>query len=164
MLETTPNGAEPGRAGGPPSLRVLAQYLKDHSFENPRAPASFREGDAAPGIEVNVDVNARGFGDNQYEVELSVAARARRGEDVVFMVETTYAGVFEIANVPEPQIEPILLIECPRLLFPFARQIVAETTASGNFPPVMLDPIDFLGIYQRNLAARNGAAPAALNA
>lgn len=164
MSETTPNGAEPGRAGGPPSLRVLAQYLKDHSFENPRAPASFREGDAAPGIEVNVDVNARGFGDNQYEVELSVAARARRGEDVVFMVETTYAGVFEIANVPEPQIEPILLIECPRLLFPFARQIVAETTASGNFPPVMLDPIDFLGIYQRNLAARNGAAPAALNA
>ena len=164
MSETTPNGAEPGRAGAPPSLRVLAQYLKDHSFENPRAPASFREGDAAPGIEVNVDVNARGFGDNQYEVELSVAARARRGEDVVFMVETTYAGVFEIANVPEPQIEPILLIECPRLLFPFARQIVAETTASGNFPPVMLDPIDFLGIYQRNLAARNGAAPAALNA
>ncbi|MGE0181644.1 MAG: protein-export chaperone SecB [Parvularculaceae bacterium] len=164
MSETTPNGAEPGQANGQPSLRVLAQYLKDHSFENPRAPASFREGDSAPGIEVNVDVNARGFGGDQYEVELSVSVRARRAEDVVFLVETTYAGVFEIANVPEAQIEPILLIECPRLLFPFARQIVAETTSAGNFPPVMLDPIDFMGIYQRNMAARAEQDQAAQNA
>lgn len=164
MSETTPNGAAPVQTNAQPGMRVLAQYLKDHSFENPRAPASFRESDAAPGIEVNVDVNARGFGANQYEVELSVSARARRGEDIVFVVETTYAGVFEITNIPETQIEPILLIECPRLLFPFARQIVAETTSSGNFPPVMLDPIDFLGIYQRNLVARSKEAPAALNA
>jgi len=164
MSESTPNGAAPERAGGQPSLRVLAQYLKDHSFENPRAPASFREGDGAPAIEVNVDVNARGFGDNQFEVELSVSVRANRPENVVFVIETTYAGVFEITGVPDDQIEPILLIECPRLLFPFARQIVAETTSAGNFPPVMLDPIDFLGIYQRNLAARAGEAQAAQNA
>lgn len=161
MSETTTNGATP--ASNQPSLKVLAQYLKDHSFENPRAPASFRDAGGAPGIEVNVDVNARGIGQNQYEVELSVSARARRGQDVVFVVETAYAGVFEILNVPEAQIEPILLIECPRLLFPFARQIVADTTSAGNFPPVMLDPIDFMGIYQRNLAARAGAEPAPLN-
>jgi preprotein translocase subunit SecB len=164
MSETTPNGAAPNASTQPPSLRVLAQYLKDHSFENPRAPASFRDAGGAPTIEVNVDVNARGLGSDQFEVELSVSARARRGQEVVFQVETTYAGVFEILGVPEPQIEPILLIECPRLLFPFARQIVAETTNSGNYPPVMLDPIDFLGIYQRNLAARAEAGPAALNA
>ena len=147
-----------------PGLRVLAQYLKDHSFENPRAPMSFRDGGTAPGIEVNVDVNARGLGAGQFEVELAVAARARRGQDIVFVVETTYAGVFEIVNVSENQVEPILLIECPRLLFPFARQIVAETTSAGNFPPVMLDPIDFMMIYQRNLAARGGASPQAMNA
>lgn len=165
MSETTSNGAGTGQQAGQPSLRVLAQYLKDHSFENPRAPASFRDqAGGAPTIEVNVDVNARGLGASQFEVELSVSARARRTQEVVFVVETTYAGVFEIANVPEAQIEPILLIECPRLLFPFARQIVAETTNSGNFPPVMLDPIDFLGIYQRNLAARGEGEPAALDA
>lgn len=162
MSETTPNGAAP--EANAPSLRVLAQYLKDHSFENPRAPASFRDAAGAPGIEVNVDVNARGLGSNQFEVELSVSARAQRAHEVVFVVETTYAGVFEITNIPESQIEPVLLIECPRLLFPFARQIVAETTSAGNFPPVMLDPIDFLGIYQRNLAARAGAEPAPLSA
>lgn len=168
MSETAPNGSDGPQDGAPeagsPGLRVLAQYLKDHSFENPRAPMSFRDNGAAPGIEVNVDVNARGLGGGQYEVELAVSARARRAQDVVFVVETTYAGVFEIVNVPENQIEPILLIECPRLLFPFARQIVAETTTSGNFPPVMLDPIDFLMIYQRNVAARAGAAPQAMNA
>ncbi len=169
MSHTTPNGAAPEQDGEltasrQPGLRVLAQYLKDHSFENPRAPASFREGDGTPAIEVSVDVNARSLGGAQFEVELSVSARARRAEDVVFVVETTYAGVFEITNVPESQIEPILLIECPRLLFPFARQIVADTTNAGNYPPVMLDPIDFLGIYQRNLAARTNETPAALNA
>lgn len=164
MSETTPNGAAPDQQANQPGLRVLAQYLKDHSFENPRAPASFRDVGGAPGIEVNVDVNARALGANQFEVELAVSARASRAQEVVFVVETTYAGVFEITNIPDSQIEPVLLIECPRLLFPFARQIVAETTSSGNFPPVMLDPIDFLGIYQRNLAARANGAPASLNA
>ena len=163
MSETGGNGAASTQPTAQPGLRVLAQYLKDQSFENPKAPASFREGEA-PAIEVNVDVNARSFGGEQYEVELSVSAKARRGQDVIFVVETTYAGVFELANVPEAQIEPILLIECPRLLFPFARQIVAETTSNGNFPPVMLDPIDFLGIYQRNLAARANQPVAQPNA
>ena len=164
MSETAENGATPPQNSGQPSLRVLAQYLKDQSFENPRAPASFRDSDTAPGIEVNVDVNARSFGGDQFEVELSVSARARKGQDVVFVVETTYAGVFEVSNVPESQVEPILLIECPRLLFPFARQIVADTTSAGNFPPVMLDPIDFLGIYQRNLAARAAQGQQTANA
>ncbi len=158
MSETPQNGDLNNGAGAsadaPPSLRVLAQYLKDLSFESPRAPACFSDNTTAPGIEVNVDVNARGVNPNQFEVELAISAKASRENEPVFVVETSYAGVFEIMNVPENQIEPILLIECPRLLFPFARQIVAETTTSGNFPPVMLDPIDFLSIYQRNQVAR----------
>jgi preprotein translocase subunit SecB len=155
------DGGAPNGAAGAPSLRVLAQYLKDLSFENPRAPASFRDAAQAPNIEVNVDVNARGLGPNQYEVELAISARARRSQDVVFMVETTYAGLFEILNVPNEHLEPIMLVECPRLLFPFARQIIAETSTAGNFPPLMLDPIDFLSIYQRRAAQTAGeAAPA----
>ena len=158
-MSETSNGAAAGAAAeSGPSMRVVAQYLKDHSFENPRAPMSFRDTGGSPGVDVNVDVNARGIGPNQFEVELSVSTRARRAEEVVFVVETTYAGVFEIVGIPDEQVEPLLLVECPRLLFPFARQIIAETTSAGNFPAIMLDPIDFFAIYQRNLAARADGA------
>lgn len=135
-------------AGGPPSLVVVAQYLKDLSFENPRAPMSFGD-PSSPQIEVDVNVNARSLDKLNYEVELSVSARARRGADVVFVVETTYAGAFEIRNVPEDQLEAIMLVECPRLLFPFLRQVVADATRNGNFPPLMLEPIDFFAVYQQ---------------
>lgn len=144
------NGGQAGQAGGAPSMSVKAQYLKDLSFENPRAPASFQDTGAQPNFEVDVNVNAAALGQNNFEVELSVSARARRGEDVAFVVEATYAGLFEILNVPADQIEPIMLVECPRLLFPFMRQIVADATRNGNFPPLMLEPIDFFAIYQRN--------------
>lgn len=149
----------------PPSLSVMAQYLKDLSFENPRAPGSF-QGDGSPKIDVNVDVQARNLSGDQYEVELSVAARAKRDDDPVFVVEATYAGAFEIKNLPREQLEMVMLVECPRLLFPFMRQIVAEATRNGNFPPLMLEPIDFMGIYianaekSRQQGAQNQAAPA----
>lgn len=158
MSQTPTNSRNDGAAaGGQPSLRVLAQYLKDHSFENPKAPMSYMDNGGAPGMEVNVDVGARGLGQNQFEVELTIAARAKRGADLIFVVETTYAGLFEIVNVPAEQLEPIMLIECPRLLFPFARQIIADTTTAGNYPPVMLDPIDFLAIYQHRQAQQTQA-------
>ena len=147
---TTPNAAGTSAAGSPPQLRVLAQYLKDHSFENPKAPASFQASEP-PAMEVNVDVNARALGEHQYEVELTVSAKAKRTEEIVFVIDTTYAGAFEIMNVPKEQIEPVLLVECPRLLFPFIRQIIADTVSSGNFPPLMLEPIDFLAIYQQRM-------------
>jgi preprotein translocase subunit SecB len=143
------NGGQPGAtAGGPPSLIVVAQYLKDLSFENPRAPGAFSD-PAAPQIEVDVNVNARNVDKQVYEVELSVSARARRGADVVFVVETTYAGAFEIRNVPADQLEAVMLVECPRLLFPFMRQIISDATRNGNFPPLMLEPIDFFAVYQQ---------------
>lgn len=166
-----PNGAPPdGQSGGPaasgeagpPSMSVKAQYLKDLSFENPRAPMSFQETGQQPQFQVDVNVNAAGLGQNNFEVELSVAARASRGEVVAFVVEATYAGLFEIRNVPSEHLEAIMLVECPRLLFPFMRQIVSDATRNGNFPPLMLEPIDFFAIYQRNKTqqAQSKAAPA----
>jgi len=165
MSETSQNNGNPDGPGAfdpqnAPSMRILAQYLKDLSFENPRAPASF-QGENAPAIDVNVDVNARDLKNDQYEVELSVAARAKRGDDPVFVVETSYAGLFEIKNVPRDQLEIIMLVECPRLLFPFMRQVVADATRNGNYPPLMLEPIDFMGIYLANAerARQQGATP-----
>ena len=149
-----PEGFDPNAA---PSLTVLAQYLKDLSFENPRAPAVYQS-NSTPKIDVNVDVQGRGINQNQYEVELSVAARANRENgDAMFVVEASYAGVFEIVNVPADQLEMAMMVECPRLLFPFLRQIVADATRNGNFPPLMLEPIDFMGIYIANLQRRDSA-------
>lgn len=146
-------GAE-AATGGAPSMSVKAQYLKDLSFENPRAPASFQDNGQQPQFQVDVNVNAAGLGDNDYEVELSVAARANRGDMVAFVIEATYAGLFEIRNVPSEHLEAIMLVECPRLLFPFLRQIVSDATRNGNYPPLMLEPIDFFAIYQRNKAQK----------
>ncbi|MEX0645309.1 MAG: protein-export chaperone SecB, partial [Parvularculaceae bacterium] len=115
MSDTTPNNANGGSPSGPPSLIVVAQYLKDLSFESPRAPAAFRDQGSTPQLEVDVNVNARNLEAVLYEVELSVAARARRGSELTFVVEATYAGAFEIKNVPRDQLEAVMLVECPRL-------------------------------------------------
>lgn len=161
MSDTTANPNAAGQGGfdpqAAPSLTVLAQYLKDLSFENPRAPAVYQS-NSNPKIDVNVDVQGRALNANQYEIELSVSARAvRENKDAMFVVETTYAGVFELLNIPREQLEMVMMVECPRLLFPFIRQIIADATRNGNFPPLMLEPIDFMGIYLAN-AQRNGAA------
>jgi len=154
-------GAGALKPGEQPSLKILAQYLKDLSFENPRAPASFQGADA-PHINVNVDVQGRALNQDQYEVELSVAARATRGDDaILFVVEASYAGIFEIKNLPREQIEMVMVVECPRLMFPFLRQIVADATRNGNFPPLMMEPIDFLGVYQANVEKKRQQADAA---
>ncbi len=151
----TPTG-EPGNNG--PSFAVLAQYLKDMSFESPNAPASFQTG-SPPKMEVNVDVEGRPLAADQYEVELTASARALRDDKVIFVVEASYAGVFEIKNLPREQLEMAMLVECPRLLFPFMRQIIADATRNGNYPPLMLEPIDFMGIFLANKErAQNGAA------
>lgn len=154
MSESKANDAQ----GAAPSLSVKAQYVKDLSFENPNAPQSFQETGAPPNFDVDVNVNARGLGPNNYEVELAVSARARRGDMVAFVVEATYAGVFEIRNVPADQVELIMLVECPRILFPYARQIVSDATRNGNYPPLMLEPIDFFAVYQRDKMMRGAPA------
>ena len=144
-----------------PSLNVLVQYVKDFSFENPNAPNSLAPQQTQPQISINVNVGAQPLSANEFEVELKLEARAALGETVIFNVELLYAGLFRIQNVPEEHLHPFVLIECPRLLFPFARQILADATRNGGFPPLMLDPIDFVALYQQNIAqtAADGVPP-----
>lgn len=136
---------------GQPSIRILGQYLKDLSFESPHAPMSLAPQQGQPDINISVNVNARNLGPTDYEVELHLDAKALSSEKVVFATELVYAGTFRMENFPQQMLHPAVLIECPRLLFPFARQIMAEATRNGGFPPLMLDPIDFASMYQRRM-------------
>ncbi|MEX1147322.1 MAG: protein-export chaperone SecB [Sphingomonadales bacterium] len=131
---------------------VLAQYVKDFSFENPNAPAIFqKQSDQKPQIDVNVNVNARKAGEETYEVDLKMTASAKQGDETAFMVELVYAGLFAARNLPQESLQPFLLIECPRILFPFARRIISDATRDGGFPPLMLEPIDFAALYRQHL-------------
>jgi preprotein translocase subunit SecB len=154
-----PNGANPNDPmNAPPAIRVLAQYVKDMSFENPSAPGSLREG-AQPKIDLQLDVNARAMEDGSvFEVALRTTARSDRDDQTLFVVELVYAGLFQFANVPNDALEPLLLAECPRLLFPFARQIIADATRNGGYPPLMLDPVDFGALYMSQRAGQSQAA------
>ena len=136
-----------GGAETPPGIQILAQFIRDLSFENPRAPEALRGGTAQPQIDLGVEMNARGREDGFFEVDLKLSAKASREDGPVFVVELLYGGVFQIAGVSAEDMEPVLLIECPRYLFPFARKIIADVTADGGYPPFMLDPIDFAGDY-----------------
>jgi preprotein translocase subunit SecB len=139
-----PETAAPQDGGG---IRILAQFIRDLSFENPRAPESLRGGEAQPQIDLGVEMNARSREDGFFEVDLKLSAKASRADGPIFVVELLYGGVFQIAGVAAEDLEPVLLIECPRYLFPFARKIIADVTSDGGYPPFMLDPIDFAGVY-----------------
>lgn len=135
-----------------PQMRVLAQYVRDLSFENPRAPESLRI-EGKPAIDLGVEMNARGRPDGLFEMELRLTVKASMEQGPLFQVELVYGGVFQIAGVAEADMEPFLLIECPRYLFPFAREIVSRCTSDGGFyPPFQLDPLDFAAIYQSRKA------------
>ena len=150
--ETNGNGA------ASPSLSILAQYTKDLSFENPGAPRSLQARENAPDININVNVNANPLSDSDFDVVLTLSAEAKDGERVLFHTELVYGGVFRVTGFPQEHMLPLLFIECPRLLFPFARQIIAELSSQGGFPPFMLDPIDFAGIYlAQKQQAQSGA-------
>ena len=148
---TNGNGSPPG-AGAPPQLNVLAQYTKDLSFENPNAPASLAPQASAPQINIQINVGANNVAQNEFEVTLSVEGKAENGGKTIFSFELAYAGVFRIQNVPQENLHPLIMIECPRLLFPFAREIIASAVRDGGFPPLMLDPVDFVGLYRQNMA------------
>jgi preprotein translocase subunit SecB len=135
-----------------PQVTILVQYAKDLSFENPNAPMSL-QANGQPKIEVNVAVNAKRAGDGVFEAELKITAKATtEAGDTAFVVELVYAGLFGLSNVPEEALEPFLIIEAPRILFPFARRIIADATRDGGFPPLMLDPIDFASLYMAQQA------------
>ncbi len=130
-----------------PAMRVLAQYVKDLSFENPNAPASLRDGEQ-PKIDLQLDVSARGMEDPQvFEVDLKISAKSERDGQALFVAELVYSGLFQFSGITQESLEPMLLIECPRILFPFARQIIADCSRNGGFPPLMLDPMDFASLY-----------------
>jgi preprotein translocase subunit SecB len=171
MSETTP-APQPGTPAQPP-LVVNIQYVKDLSFEVPGAPAIYTTLRAQPQVAINLDVQARRIveGGSNYEVSLMVRAEAtdpnapsngQAPAPVVFIAELTYAGVFTLSGLPDNAIEPVLLVECPRILFPFARNILADVTRDGGFPPVLLQPIDFVQLWQNRRAqqARTAAAAA----
>lgn len=138
----------------PPSVNVLAQYVKDLSFENPRAPQSMQRQEDQPQINIDVKVAAKPMGENLFEIGLNLTAKAGEGETLMFNVELVYAGIFKVENVPQEHLHPFIMIECPRLLFPFARHIVSDATRQGGFPPLMIDPVDFAQVYRRDMEAR----------
>ncbi len=160
MSQSSPGPQLEGQQPSPP-LVVNIQYVKDMSFEVPNAPAIYTQLRAQPQVNINLDVNARKLQENQhvYEVTLMIRAEARdpaaaanggaeAGGPTVFVAELAYAGVFTLSNLPDNAIEPVLLVECPRILFPFARNILADVTRDGGFPPVLLQPIDFVALWQ----------------
>ena len=154
--------AEPEQQATPPIV-INGQYIKDLSFEAPSAPGVFAElQKGAPEIAINVDVNAQPLQDNNFEVALHIRAECKAGETTAFLLEVAYGGLFSL-NVPQEHLQPVLLIECPRLLFPFVRHLMAVVTREGGFPPLLLGPVDFVAMYQANLQQEveaSGESPA----
>jgi preprotein translocase subunit SecB len=136
-----------------PSFNLIGQYIRDMSFENPGAPGSIMLGGSNPNFQVGINVGVKKQTDDIYAVEITLNAKAEREKNVLFNVELIYGGVFRIKNVPENQLAPLLLVEAPKLIFPFARQVLAATTQQGGFPPLMMEPVDFQAIYIQNLRA-----------
>ena len=156
-------GAAAQQPGNAPSMNLVGQYIRDLSFENPGAPGTLLAGGANPAFNVSISVGVKKQNEEIYAVELTLLAKANRDETVLFNVELVYGGIFRLKNVPEAQLSPLLMVECPRLIFPFARQVLASVTQQGGFPPLMMEPVDFSAIYRQNLAklaAQGGAAAA----
>ena len=152
MSDAQENGAAAeGQEPQVPGLRILAQYIKDLSFENPNAPDSLRPRENAPEINVQINVNATPITETEFEAELTLNASAKEGETTMFNVELLYGGIFSITNVPQEQLHPFVMIECPRMLFPFARQVISDATMRGGFPPLNVDPIDFAMLYRQRM-------------
>jgi preprotein translocase subunit SecB len=164
---TTQPGPEFGQSADSPHLRVLSQYVKELSFRNAMAAAASQAYDHQPTIDMGVEVKSRPIGDQgeAVEVDLCVSVSAKRADSVMFSANLIYSGLFQFVNVRPDEIEPLIWIECPRLLFPFSRQIMAEVTREGGYPPLMINPIDFTPLYQAELRDRqvrgDGQSPGA---
>ncbi|MEL6800465.1 MAG: protein-export chaperone SecB [Pseudomonadota bacterium] len=164
-MAETENGAAPA-AAPQMKMQILAQFIRDISFENIVAQKGV-QGDVAPDIQVQVSIDAKKRStDNQYEVisKYNITSKNKGTEDTMFVLELDYGGIFQIENVPDEQMHPFLLIECPRMLFPFARRIVSDMTRDGGFPPLNLDNIDFVALYRQTLLQRQAAMEAAKTA
>ncbi|HXL47589.1 MAG TPA: protein-export chaperone SecB [Xanthobacteraceae bacterium] len=161
-MATTGNGGpapSPGAQQANAQLTVLGQYIKDFSFENPNAPRSLTPPQTQPAINIQINVGAQQLAQTDYEISLKLEGKAESAGTVLFAFDLTFAGVFRIQNVPAETLQPLVMIECPRLLFPFAREIVATSVRNGGFPPLLLDPVDFVALYQQRTAQMQAAQP-----
>jgi preprotein translocase subunit SecB len=145
-----------------PQVAVVSQYVKDLSFENPNAPAVY-QWQSQPNIDVQFNIAAAQVGEGMHEVALQITVKAKGSdqdgqEQTAFMIDLLYAGLFAIRNIPQEQMEPFLLAEAPRILFPFARRVISDSVLDGGFPPLMLDPIDFASLYMQQAAQREAQA------
>ena len=156
MAEQGNGGAEPQSL---PRFTVLAQYLKDFSFENPNAPRTLQPQAQGPRISLQINVNARPISATDFEVSLLLEGGAGEGADAMFKFELNYSGLFRVENIPADQVQPLVMIEGPRLLFPFARQIVAEAVRGGGYPPLYVDPIDFQSLYMQRMQQAGAGQP-----
>ncbi len=163
MTQPVPDGGQVPLES--PHLRVLAQYVKELSFQNPMAAGSTRAHDTQPTIDMGVEVKSRPIGGDgdAYEVDLHITVQAKREIEPMFAVDLTYSGLFQFMNVNSEEVEPLLWIECPRLLFPFSRQILAEITREGGYPPLLINPIDFTPLYWAELRDREAKADTPLS-
>jgi preprotein translocase subunit SecB len=138
-----------------PRFALRGQYVKDLSLENPHAPQSLLNMKQQPKVDLNIDVAAQKIQDNMYELSMQFNVRTS-GERTLFIVDLTYAGIFAMENIPEDKIEPVLMIDCAFMLFPFARRVISDVTRDGGFPPLLLEPVDFYRLYQeRHSEAQN---------
>jgi len=158
-MTTTNGGPAESPAQDPqaqPQLNVLAQYVKDLSFENPNAPQSMTIA-KQPQISIQINVNAKQVSQTDAEVSLKLEGKAETDGSLIFSFDLEFAGMFRIQNVPPESMNPVIMIECPRMLFPFARNILASTVRNGGFPPLLLDPIDFVALYRQRMAQQQPA-------
>jgi preprotein translocase subunit SecB len=154
------NGAGEQTASGAdnlPQVGVIAQYVKDLSFENPNAPAVY-QWQGQPQMDVQFNIGSQNVGQDVHEVVLKVEIAAKATEGTAFQLELLYGGLFALRNIPAEQLQPFLLAEAPRILFPFARRIIADATVDAGFPPLLLDPIDFAGLYMQRAAHQQAEA------
>ena len=146
-----------GGADNLPQVGVIAQYVKDMSFENPNAPAVY-QWQGQPQMDVQFNIGSQVVGQDVHEVVLKIEIAAKATEGTAFQMELLYGGLFALRNIPEEQLQPFLLAEAPRILFPFARRIISEATIDAGFPPLLLDPIDFAGLYMQRAAHQQAEA------
>jgi preprotein translocase subunit SecB len=145
--ENEPQGVTPGT---PPQVTMLAHFVRDLSFENVGAVEG-TAAEGAPEITVQVNLDGKNIGEDRYQVNMKLSAKAVTGEHTRFLVELDYTGIFSISNVPETHVHPMMFIECPRLILPFARRVVSDVTRDGGYPPLMLDNVDFASLYRQKL-------------
>jgi preprotein translocase subunit SecB len=159
MSEATKTGngggaSPPAGAAHQPQIRVVAQYIKDLSFECPNVPKLLDGPGEAPNLRVEVNVNADKIADSTFESTINFKAEAANKAGTIYDLELAYAGMFQVENLPEAALEPFLLIDCPGLLFPFARRLIADLTREGGFPPLLLDPINFANLFAKRQQER----------